>query len=110
MDFATAESTRAHDGEGGIDHCNRTYCPAFPGVHVCGADHDENRFFTIAQMPFRTGKQARAAWESCRAECEVERDAADFVVDLNTEEGTVEDFWSNRQMLPRIAAILGIPT
>lgn len=106
MTFATAESTRALDGETYIEHADRTYCPTFPGVHVCGADREENRFYTVADFPMQSDDEAREAWQAARVECEVPQDEADFTVDLNEGEGHVDDFWSNRQMLPRLAAIL----
>ena len=105
LDFATAESTRQRIGEGGISWAGRTFLPVFPGVHICGADHEENRFFTIANFPARTDAEAKTLWERLRSECEVDQEAGDFVVDLNTDEGSVDDFWSNRQNLPRIAAL-----
>jgi hypothetical protein len=104
--FETAQSTARGDGEDHISHCVRTYRPSFPGVHLCGADNEENRFFTILDAPFADDEATLEAWQAVKAECEVTKDAADFTVDLNDGDGHTDDFWSNRQMLPRIAEIL----
>jgi hypothetical protein len=104
-EFHTAKSTEIRPGESWDDHCNRTYRPSFPGVHVCGGDHDANRVFTVLNIPARSDAEARVMWEAARAECEVPKDEHDVVVDLNTQEGCCEDFYSNRQMLVRLQDI-----
>jgi hypothetical protein len=105
-DFPTAESTRCRDGEDNVEWACRTFYPSFPGVHICGADHEENRFFTILDLPTRTDEQARALWEEVRAEYTIEGDDFDLVVDLNSERGHEDEFQSTRQMLPRLYASL----
>lgn len=110
--FGTAESTRQQPGESDIDHAHRTYRPSFPGVHVCGADHEDNRFFTVLDIPARSSEGAYAMWEAMRAECEVGEDERDYAVDLNDDDGCDIDFPTNRQMLSRLLEIAnaGDPT
>ena len=108
--FHTSASTRQREGESGIAWADRTFCPVFPGVHVCGVDHEDNRFFTAWQQPARDDAEARALWLRARAECEVAEEAGDLCVDLNTSEGQVDDFWTSRQMLPRLAEITRLST
>jgi hypothetical protein len=103
-DYATIASTQQRAGESEIAWANRTYRPTMPGLHVCGGDHDANRVFTVLDIPARDDAEARAMWEAARAECAVEKDASDLVVDLNIDEGHVDDFYTSRQMLPRIEA------
>ena len=103
--YATAESTRQREGESHIEHANRTYCPTNIGIHLCGADHEDNRFFTILNWPLATEVEARAAFERLR-EFAVDGDDGDFTVDLNTRDGHEDDFYSSRQLLPRIHAAL----
>lgn len=102
--FLTAADTRRRDDEGGVGHAQRTYRPSSPGVHVCGADHEENRFYTVADFPAPSDAAARAMWEAARAECAVGGDDYDVVVDLMLEEGHADDFSTTRQLLPRLTA------
>lgn len=44
--------------------------------------------------------------EAARSECEVDKEAGDFVVDLNEADGHNNDFYGSRQLLPRLYAIL----
>lgn len=74
------------------------YHPCQHGVHVCGANHDDNYFFTQANYPDVT-------FESfCRAKvvCEDETQPKDFVVDFVEGGSVIEDFWISRQMLNRL--------
>jgi hypothetical protein len=87
------------------DHEHRLYYPCDLGVHLCGANHEDNYFYTIGNFPCATEEEATALWLAMKAECEVEREAADFLVDRNGVDGHDDDFWSNRQMLARIDAI-----
>jgi hypothetical protein len=108
--WPTAETTRQRPGESEIRWANRTFAPHFPGVHLCGSDHEDNRVFTIANFPARSDEQAKELWDALKAECEVEEEAGDFLVDLNTVAGHEDDFWCSRQMLPRIEAITRLST
>ncbi len=103
-EYATIESTRQQPNESEIAWANRTYRPTMPGLHVCGGDHDANRVFTVLDIPARDDDEARAMWEAARAEGEVDKADHDLVVDLNVNEGHVDDFYTSRQMLPRIEA------
>lgn len=104
MTYATIESTRRLAGECGIEHAARTYVPTFPGVHVCGGDHDENRVFTVLNLSADDDAQARRMWEAARAEAEDAGGEHELCVDLNTRDGHEDDFWTTRQMLPRLEA------
>lgn len=104
--FATALETRRQDGQSELAWAVRTYFPSFPGVHICDGDDDENRAFTVFDCPAVTPQQARAAWEAAKAECECSRAEGDLVVDLNDDEYHIDDFWTSRQMLPRLAQIV----
>jgi hypothetical protein len=87
------------------DREHRLYYPCALGVHLCGANHEDNYFYTIGNFPCATEEEATTLWLAMKAECEVEREAADFLVDRNGVDGHDDDFWSNRQMLARIDAI-----
>lgn len=100
--FATAESTIRKPGESDIDWANRTYCPDFPAIHACGSDDDENRNFTIFNLIAANDDVAKLAWEAARRVGEVEAEAGDLLIDLNTSEGHELDFWTNRQLLPLV--------
>lgn len=106
MPAHTALSTAKLEHETYDEWALRTYCPSFPGVHLCGADHIDDRFFTVLDLPARSDTEAKALWQAIRADCEVPEEEADFTVDLNTRRGHEDDFWSNRQMLPRIATAI----
>jgi hypothetical protein len=87
----------------------RHYRPCAVGLHVCGADHAANEFFTeanfeapdllTAQMWFSAAKDELAAQNG---------EPQDFVVDLNAGENErqVDDFPISRQMLPRLAQMI----
>lgn len=88
------------------------YTPCRTGIHVCGADHDANEFFTQANFPQRDQAAANTAFERGKAECEaVDGEPTDFVVDLMCAGDVIDDFSCTRQMLPRLAkAIYGMTT
>lgn len=92
-------------GESEVAWARRTYDPCDCGVHLCGSDDEENRVFTIANFPTGSDADARFLWDRLRAECEVEKEAGDFLVDLAVAEGLERDFWCSRQMLPRLEKI-----
>lgn len=104
--FETAESTRRRGDESDIAWADRTYRPSFPGVHVCGGDHDENRFFTVLDVPAMTNAEADAWFAAAKAAAEVAKDEGELVVDRCRTDGHDEDFWTNRQMLPRLVEAL----
>lgn len=69
------------------------------GVHLCGHTDDGEQPTTVANYPM--GKGAPRLWQLARDVAECGKDEADFIVDLVTPGGIVDDFWSNRQLWPR---------
>lgn len=79
------------------------YHPCAHGVHVCGADHEAQEFYTVVNYP-------GASFEAfCRAKAAIEEptDPKDYVVDFMEDGDCMEDFWISRQMLNRLALELG---
>jgi hypothetical protein len=103
--FHTAETTKQRPRESEVAWANRTYDPCDCGIHLCGSDHEQNRVFTIANFPTTSDSAAQALWDAVKAECEVEKEAADFLVDLCLSDGIERDFWCSRQMLARLERI-----
>ena len=85
------------------------YHPCRTGLHVCGADHDANEFFTQANHP-PAPSAARAVFQQARDELgQPEGQLFDFVVDLMIDGDIADDFTISRQMLARLAAMATPP-
>lgn len=75
------------------------------GVHLCGQSDDGQQPTTVANYPMADEAEARELFELARSVAEVhDRDEEDFIVDLITADGLVDDFSSNRQLWPRAIA------
>lgn len=84
-------------------HGNSNYDPLEGyGVHLCGQTDDGQQPTTVANYRMRDEAEARRLWMLAKdvAECAT-RDEEDFIVDLVTADGIVDDFSSNRQLWPR---------
>ncbi len=95
-----------------IDPRSPDYCyqPCENGLHVCGFHPDGNNFLTIANYPTATEEDARVLFERAKAELATPPgEEGDFVIDLQIDGSCGEDFWMNRQMLDRLAALATQP-
>ncbi|MDH4746645.1 hypothetical protein OMP43_21700 [Sphingomonas sp. CBMAI 2297] len=94
-------------------HGNSNYHPEKPGLHLCGiCEHPDGIGDALGEQPYtamnlraHSDAEALHMWHAARAEAELpNREGEDFLCDLNTREGHVDDFSTNRQMLPRLIA------
>lgn len=92
---------------------NSNYTPVLPGLHLCGicehpggyGDANGEQPYTALNIPARSDDEARRMWEAAKAEAALAtREGEDFLCDLNLSDGHVDDFSTNRQMLPRLIA------
>ncbi|KAK0351726.1 hypothetical protein LTR94_023822 [Friedmanniomyces endolithicus] len=84
--------------------------PCENGLHVCGFHPDGKNFLTIANYPAATEEDARALFERAKGELATPPgEEGDFVIDLQIDGSCGEDFWMNRQMLDRLAALATQP-
>jgi hypothetical protein len=82
------------------------YQPCAIGLHICGSAGNPEQPYTAANLPATSQAKARKMFAAAMREAACEQDEADFVCDLNlgAYECQVEDFWTNRQLLPRLFA------
>ncbi len=92
---------------------NSNYDPVMPGLHICGicqgpdghSDAYGEQPYTALNIPARSDEEARRMWEAAKAEAALDsREGEDFLCDLNLSDGYVDDFSTNRQLLPRLYA------
>jgi len=99
---------------------NSNYDPVPIGLHLCGICQHPDGYgdafgqqpYTALNIPARNDAEARAMWEAAKAEASLpDREGEDFLCDLNIGIGCVDDFSTNRQLLPRlIKAALSVRT
>lgn len=92
---------------------NSNYAPCEIGLHLCGiCEHPDGigdafgcQPYTALNLPARSDAEAQRMWDAAKAEAELpDRSGEDFLCDLNLSCGTVNDFSTNRQLLPRLIA------
>jgi hypothetical protein len=90
---------------------NSNYNPTFPGLHLCGiCEHSGDIGDAFGRQPYtalmihaRNDSEALAMWLAAREVASLaDRDGEDFLCDLNTAAGCIDDFSTNRQLLPRL--------
>ena len=85
------------------------YHPCAIGLHIYyipkNPDGKGTQPFTALNLPARSDDEARAMWAAAKAEASLHtREGEDFLCDLNLIDGTVDDFSTNLQLLPRLVA------
>lgn len=87
------------------------YHPCACGLHLCGIainprdEQEHEQPYTALNIPARDDDEARRMFEAAKAEAALpDREGEDFICDLNLSDGYVDDFGTNRQLLPRLVA------
>lgn len=83
---------------------NSHYFPCCTGLHLCGSTIDDEQPYTAANFPARDYAGAREMFAAAKAAAECCGDEADFCCDLMIGGDHVDDFWTNRQLWPALAA------
>ena len=104
--FTLIEPTFSARGDSNYDPCDI-------GLHLCGicqhpegfGDANGEQPYTALNLPARSEDEARAMWAAAKAEASLpSREGEDFLCDLNLIDGHLDDFSTNRQLLPRLVA------
>lgn len=85
---------------------NSNYSPCRVGLHFCGSTPDGEQPYTAANVLATSYGNAWAIFDAAKAVGECSEDEADFCCDLMIKGYVADDFWTNRQLVPAIAAAI----
>lgn len=88
---------------------NSNYSPCWHGLHLCGAaawplDPSDTQPYTALNIPAASSQGALAMFAAAKAVAECAEHEADYCCDLNIGGDHIDDFWTNRQLLPALIA------
>jgi hypothetical protein len=89
---------------------NSNYHPCRFGLHLCGQtvwQFDADLMpqpYTALNIPAKDEAEARAMFAAAKEAASCSEQEADYCCDLNIGGDHVDDFWTNRQLLPALIA------